>query len=106
MAEIEITAENFTEEVLNSDIPVLVDFWAPWCGPCKMLGPVIAQIANDYDGKIKVGKCNTDDNTELAIEYNVSSIPSVKLFKGGEVVDESLGFVQKPVIAAMIDRNL
>ncbi len=106
MAEIIITAENFESEVLNSDIPVLVDFWAPWCGPCKMLGPVIEQIAEEYDGKIKVGKCNTDENTDLAIENNISSIPAVKLFKGGQIVDESVGFVPKIQLARMIDRNL
>jgi len=106
MAEIVITSENFEEEVLNSDIPVLVDFWAPWCGPCKMLGPVIAQIAGEYEGRIKVGKCNTDTDTELAINNDVSSIPAVKLFKGGKVVDESIGFVPKQELSAMIDRNL
>ena len=106
MAEIELTAENFDQEVLNSDIPVLVDFWAPWCGPCKMLGPVVAQVAEMYDGKIKVGKYNTDDDPSLAIEYNVSSIPALKIFKGGEVVDESVGFLNIRDLQAMIDRNL
>ena len=106
MAEIVLTAENFDQEVINSDIPVLVDFWAPWCGPCKMLGPVVAQIAEMYDGRIKVGKYNTDDDPSLAIEYNVSSIPALKFFKGGEVVDESVGFVNIRDLQAMIDRNL
>ena len=106
MAEIELTTENFDQEVLNSDIPVLVDFWAPWCGPCKMLGPVVAQVAEMYDGKIKVGKYNTDDDPSLAIEYNVSSIPALKIFKGGEVVDESVGFLNIRDLQAMIDRNL
>ncbi|MBR2523754.1 MAG: thioredoxin [Clostridiales bacterium] len=106
MAEIVLSAENFDQEVLNSDIPVLVDFWAPWCGPCKMLGPVVAQVAEMYDGKIKVGKYNTDDDPSLAIEYNVSSIPALKIFKGGEVVDESVGFLNIRDLQAMIDRNL
>ena len=106
MAEIVVTAENFEQEVLNSDIPVLVDFWAPWCGPCKMLGPVISQIAEEYDGKIKVGKCNTDDETELAIENNVSGIPAVKFYKDGKLVNESVGVVPKPKLTAIIDSLL
>ena len=106
MAEINITAENFEEEVLHSDIPVLVDFWAPWCGPCRMLGPVIEELASEYEGRIKVGKCNVDDNTPVAIDYGVSSIPAVKLFKGGEVVADSIGFVPKQKLEQMIDQNL
>ena len=106
MSEIIITDENFEQEVLKSDIPVLVDFWAPWCGPCKMLGPVIAQIAEEYEGRIKVGKCNTDDCTNLAIDNNVSSIPAVKIFKGGELVDESIGFVPKDKLAELIDKYI
>ncbi len=106
MAEITVTKANFEQEVLQAKLPVLVDFWATWCGPCKMLGPVVAQVAEMYDGKIKVGKYNTDDDPSLAIEYNVSSIPALKLFKGGEVVDESVGFLNIRDLQAMIDRNL
>lgn len=102
MAEITLTAENFSSEVLGSSIPVLVDFWAPWCGPCKMLGPVISQIAEEYDGKIKVGKVNVDDEEELAAEYGVDSIPAILYFKGGEEISRSLGFKPKAAIEEMI----
>ena len=102
MAEIVLTIDNFKTEVLESDIPVLVDFWAPWCGPCKMLGPVISQIAEEYDGKVKVGKVNVDDESELAMEYGIESIPSVLYFKGGEVVEQSLGFKPKAFFEGMI----
>ncbi|MCR5287445.1 MAG: thioredoxin [Saccharofermentans sp.] len=102
MAEIVLTVDNFKTEVLESDMPVLVDFWAPWCGPCKMLGPVISQIAEEYDGKVKVGKVNVDEEDELAAEYSVQSIPTVLLFKGGEVVEQSLGFKPKAFFEGLI----
>ncbi|MCR4776091.1 MAG: thioredoxin [Saccharofermentans sp.] len=102
MAEITLTKDNFKAEVLESDIPVLVDFWAPWCGPCKMLGPVISQIAEEYEGKVKVGKVNVDDEDELAMEYGIESIPAVFYFKGGEVVEQSLGFKPKAFFEGLI----
>ena len=102
MAEIVLTIDNFKTEVLESDIPVLVDFWAPWCGPGKMLGPVISQIAEEYEGKVKVGKVNVDDESELAMEYGIESIPSVLYFKGGEVVEQSLGFKPKAFFEGLI----
>jgi thioredoxin 1 len=94
--EIELTSGNFESEVLKSDRPVLVDFWAPWCGPCRMLAPVLAQIAEEKAGVLKVGKVNVDESPELAAKYGIASIPAVFLFRNGEVAAQSVGFMQKP----------
>ena len=102
MAELVLTSDNFENEVIGSDIPVLVDFWAPWCGPCKMLGPVISQIAEENEGKIKVGKVNVDDEEDLAMRFGIQSIPTVLLFKNGEVVEQSLGFKPKAFFEDLI----
>ena len=102
MAEIIITKENFEKEVLKSDIPVLVDFWATWCGPCRMLAPIIEEIAEDYDGKVKVGKINVDEEQELAVKFGIASIPTVLLFKDGEITDKSIGYKQKSHFEAML----
>lgn len=102
MSEVILTQNNFEEEVLKSDIPVLVDFWASWCGPCKMLAPTIAEIAKEYEGKVKVCKLNIDDDSSVAIKYGIASIPTVVLFKNGEVADKSVGFVPKAVIENML----
>ncbi|MBR3142906.1 MAG: thioredoxin [Clostridiales bacterium] len=103
MAEIVVTDSNFESEVLGSDIPVLVDFWAEWCGPCRMLAPVVAAIAEKYEGKLKVCKLDVDEAMETAEKYMVSSIPAVKFFKGGEVVRESIGFVPQANLEKIIE---
>ena len=102
MAAIEITKENYEAEVLQSDKPVLLDFWASWCGPCRMLGPVISDIAEKYDGQVIVGKVNVDDEMALALKYNVSSIPMVALFKDGKLVDRAVGYRSKSDMEDMI----
>ncbi len=93
MAELTLTSANFEAEVLNSPVPVVVDFWATWCGPCKMLAPVVKSVAEKYEGKIKVGKVNVDDEGELAAIYGVSAIPTVVRIDGGKVTKTSVGFV-------------
>ncbi len=95
MSEIIITKDNFEEEVLKSDIPVLIDFWALWCAPCRMLSPVISEIADEMNGIVKVGKINIDDEQALALDYRVVSIPTVMLFKDGEPVKTSIGYKTK-----------
>ena len=101
MAEITLTKDNFEAEVLKSDIPVLVDFWATWCGPCKMIGPIVAEIAEENEGKIKVGKVNVDEQDELAIKYRVSAIPTLIAFKDGQIINLAVGFRQKEELLAM-----
>ena len=103
MAELNITSLNFENEVLNSDKPVLLDFYADWCGPCKMLAPVLHEIAEESTGALKVGKVNVDEQMELAMRFRVSSIPMLVVFKDGEAVAKSVGYRSKPEIAAMVE---
>ena len=102
MAELTITEQNFEQEVLLAKQPVLVDFWATWCGPCRMLAPVIEEIAKEYEGKIKVGKVNVDEERELALRFGVSSIPTVMVFQNGEVKETSVGYRPKEEIEALL----
>jgi thioredoxin 1 len=100
MSTIEITSENFEEEVLKSKIPILVDFWAPWCQPCLMMGPALEEISKEQEGKLKVGKMNVDDssNQMLAMKYQIQSIPNMKLFKDGKVIQEFIGLRPKEML--------
>lgn len=102
MAELIINRDNFEQEVMKSNIPVLIDLWAPWCGPCRMLGPVISEIAKEYEGKIKVGKVNVDDEEEIAVAFNVTNIPMLVLVEDGRIVNQAVGFRPKGEIEKML----
>ena len=102
MAELKITRENFENEVMKSNIPVLIDFWAPWCGPCQMMGPIIEQLAEEYEGKAKVGKVNVDEEGELSQAFGVMSIPTIVLVKDGKVVRQVVGARPKAEVEAML----
>ncbi|NJM27905.1 MAG: thioredoxin [Pseudanabaena sp. RU_4_16] len=101
-----VTDSSFEQDVLGSEVPVLVDFWAPWCGPCRMVAPVVDEIAEQYDGKIKVVKLNTDENPGVASQYGIRSIPTLMLFKGGQRVDVVVGAVPKATLANTIEKYI
>ncbi|NQT32855.1 MAG: thioredoxin [Candidatus Omnitrophica bacterium] len=104
--EVAVNDANFQKEVLESDVPVLVDFWAEWCGPCRMIAPVIGEIAGEYNGKVKVCKMNVEEGQQIASNYGIMNIPTLILFKNGEVVDKIVGIIPKNDIAAKIDAQL
>ncbi len=102
MTPIVLTADNFEQEVLKSEVPVLVDFWASWCGPCKMLSPIVDVVAEGSDGSFKVAKVNVDDEPELAERYNIMSIPALKVFKDGAIAKESVGLIDQEQVEALV----
>ncbi len=103
---VELTDSNFETEVINSDTPVLVDFWAEWCGPCRMIGPIVEELAGEYEGKVKVGKLNVDFNPQVSGAFGIRSIPTLLVFKNGEVVDHVVGVVPKSVLSKQLDAQL
>lgn len=102
MAEVTITKANFEAEVLNSNIPVIVDFWATWCGPCRMIAPVLEEIARENEGRIKVGKVNVDEEMELATRFGITAIPTLIAFKDGKAVNKTMGAIPKEKILALV----
>ena len=106
MSAISVNKNNFNQEVLNSDKPVLMDFWAPWCGPCRMVSPIIDELATEYEGRVTIGKMDVDNNNDVVGQFGIRIIPTVLFFKDGKLVDKQLGAAHKPVFVAMIDALL
>ncbi len=102
----DVNEKNFEDEVLKSDIPVVVDFWAPWCGPCQMIAPILEEIAQEYNGKIKIVKVNVQENQNLARQYGIMAIPNLKMFKKGQIIDEIIGVQSKEMISEKIEAIL
>lgn len=105
-ANLAVSGSEFEEKVLNSDVPVLVDFWAEWCGPCKAIGPSVEQLASEFEGRARVYKVDVDNEVDLAQKYGIMSIPALLVFKGGKVVDQMIGAAPKPQIQQLIERAL
>jgi thioredoxin 1 len=103
---LEFTDSNFEEKVLQSDKPVLVDFWAEWCGPCRMVGPIVEELAKDYEGKAVIGKVNVDNNPAISAQFGIRNIPTILFFKNGQIVDKQVGAVPKSVLSSKIDAQL
>ena len=104
LAALEVTDDTFSNEVLNSKLPVLVDFWAEWCGPCKMVSPIVEELSNDYNGKVKVTKLDVDSNPQTATNYGIRGIPTLLMFKDGSAIDQIVGAVPKQDIAERLDK--
>lgn len=106
MSELQLTENNWEQEVIQSDKPVLIDFWAPWCGPCRMVAPIVSEIAQEYADKLKVGRLNTDEEPGVAVKYGIMSIPTLMIFKNGEVADQIIGAAPKEYFTQKLDEIL
>jgi len=106
MKPMELTETTFEQEVLKASMPVLVDFWATWCGPCKMIAPIVEELATEYDGKLKIGKVDVDNNQKIAMQYGIRSIPTLLVFKGGKVVEQIVGAAHKKALVEKLSKHL